>query len=70
MARRYDTSISGPRITPRITGPTYTSGVSAGTEYVDITMSYTVTPDFIFFTLPPMTLTETRRAFVYSTSAT
>lgn len=54
----------------RITGPTYTSGVSAGTEYVDITMSYTVTPDFIFFTLPPMTLTETRRAFVYSANAT
>ena len=51
-----------------ITGPTYATGVSAGANYVDVTMSYTVTPDFIFFTLPPMTLTETRRAFVHPTS--
>lgn len=52
----------------RITGPTYASGVSGGANYIDITMSYTITPDFIFFSLPPMTLTETRRAFVQPTS--
>ena len=49
-----------------ISGPTFATGVSSGTNYVDITMSYTVTPDFIFFTLSPMTLTETRRAFVHT----
>lgn len=49
----------------KITGPTYATGVASGANYLDITMSYTVTPDFIFFTLPPMTLTETRRAFVH-----
>ena len=53
-----------------ISGPTYSTGVSAGADYLDITMSYTVTPDFIFFTLPPMTLTETRRAFVHPTTTT
>lgn len=54
----------------RITGPTYTPGISGGADYIDITMSYTVTPDFIFFTLPPLTLTETRRAFVHPTPTT
>ena len=49
----------------KIAGPTYATGQTGGSNYVDITMSYTVTPDFIFFTLPPMTLTETRRAFVH-----
>lgn len=49
----------------RITGPTYATGTSNGAKYVDITMSYSVTPDFIFFSLPPMTLTETRRAFTF-----
>ena len=52
----------------RITGPTYATGTSNGANYLTITMSYTVTPDFIFFSLPPMTLTETRRAFVHPTT--
>ena len=47
-----------------MTTPTVTHGVSGGANYVDITMSYNVPLNFIFFTTPPVTLTETRRAFV------
>ncbi len=48
----------------RVVAPTITHGVSAGTNYADITMSYSVPMNFVFFTLPPVTLTESRRAFI------
>ena len=48
----------------RMSTPTVTSGTADGVNYVEITASYSVPLDFIFFTLPPVTLTETRRAFV------
>jgi len=44
--------------------PTITPGTDDGAPYLDISATYTVTPDFVFFTLPAVTLTETRRAFV------
>jgi Flp pilus assembly protein TadG len=44
--------------------PTITHGTQDGASYADISASYTVPIDFIFFTLPPLTLTETRRAYV------
>jgi Flp pilus assembly protein TadG len=47
-----------------VVSPTITYGVSAGTNYADISMSYSVRMNFVFFTLPPVTLTETRRAFI------
>jgi hypothetical protein len=46
---------------------TVTQGVSAGTDYADISMSYQVPLDFVFFTTPPVTLTGSRRAFVQPT---
>jgi Flp pilus assembly protein TadG len=46
-----------------ISGPTLTYGESGGSPYVDITMTYTVRPNFIFFTAPPVELQHTRRAF-------
>ena len=45
---------------------TVTSGVSNGANYVDITASYSVPMDFIFFDAGSVTLTESRRAFVYA----
>jgi len=49
-----------------ITGPTITTGTSGSTTYVDVTMSYAVPLDFIFYHPPAITLTETRRAYVQS----
>lgn len=44
--------------------PTITHGTDDGASYAEISASYDVPLDFIFFTLPSVTLTETRRAFV------
>jgi Flp pilus assembly protein TadG len=50
----------------RITGPTLTHDVSAaGIPYVDITMSYAVPLNFVLFTTPPITLSQTRRAYQF-----
>lgn len=47
-----------------ITEPTITHGTDAnGVPYADISMSYAVPLNFIFFETPPVTLTETRRVF-------
>lgn len=48
----------------RMTQPTITEGVSNGANYVDITVQYSVTMDFVFFQLAPVVLVERRRAFV------
>jgi len=39
-------------------------GTTGGIAYADISASYDLELDFIFFTLPPFTMTETRRAFI------
>jgi Flp pilus assembly protein TadG len=49
-----------------VTGPSITSGTSNGATYLDITMSYAVPLDFVFYHPPAITLTETRRAYVQS----
>jgi Flp pilus assembly protein TadG len=45
------------------TGPTFVHGNNAGSPYVDITMTYRQTLDFGFFTLGPINLSHTRRAY-------
>ncbi|HEV2865939.1 MAG TPA: TadE/TadG family type IV pilus assembly protein [Allosphingosinicella sp.] len=45
--------------------PTVTYGTSDSANYADISASYTVQLNFIFFSLSPITLTESRRAFIY-----
>ncbi|HMC92642.1 MAG TPA: TadE/TadG family type IV pilus assembly protein [Allosphingosinicella sp.] len=49
-----------------ITGPSITTGTSNGATYLDITMSYSVPLNFVFYSPPAITLSETRRAFVQS----
>jgi Flp pilus assembly protein TadG len=50
--------------TSRITGPTITRGTTAaGASYADISMSYSVPLNFIFYSTAPITLTETRRVY-------
>ena len=51
-------------IPANMTTPSITHGVDAGTNYVDISVSYTVPLNFVFFTAPPVTLTESRRAYI------
>ena len=46
-----------------VVGPTYVHGTSAGSPYVDITMTYRQSLDFGFFTLGPLELSHTRRAY-------
>ena len=49
-----------------ITGPTLTHDTTAaGVPYVDITMSYSVPLNFVLFTTPPITLSQTRRAYQF-----
>lgn len=48
-----------------LTTPTITPGVSSGANYLEISMSYNVPLDFIFFDGPTVTLTKTRRAYVF-----
>lgn len=48
-----------------VTGPTVAHGTDNGVPYAEVTMSYAVPLNFLFFTTPPVTLTETRRAFTY-----
>lgn len=48
-----------------MTTPSITACTSGGDACIDISVSYDVPLDFIFFSLPPVTLTQTRRAFVY-----
>ena len=44
--------------------PVIVHGVDAGANFVDISVSYDVPLDFIFFAMDPVTLTETRRAYI------
>lgn len=51
-----------------LTGPTLAHGTSDGVAYVDISMSYAVPIDFLFFKTPPVTISVTRRAFTHAAS--
>lgn len=53
----------------RMTTPTIVHGTDANVDYVDISATYSVRLDFIFFDVPPVTLTATRRAFVVPDTA-
>lgn len=44
-------------------GPTVTHGTENGASYTEVRMSYSVPLNFVLFTVPAVTLTETRRAF-------
>jgi Flp pilus assembly protein TadG len=44
-------------------GPTVTHGFENGASYTEVSMTYSVPLNFVFFTTPAVTLTETRRAF-------
>ena len=46
-----------------VTGPTFVQGTSAGSPYIDITMTYRQSLDFGFFSLGPIELRHTRRAY-------
>ena len=45
--------------------PSVTTGTDNGVNYVQISQSYTVPLDFVFISLRPVTLTKTRRVYVY-----
>jgi Flp pilus assembly protein TadG len=47
-------------------GPTVTHDVENGASYTEVSMTYTVPLNFVFFQVPGVTLTETRRAFAGS----
>lgn len=44
-------------------GPTVTRGTENGASFIEVSMTYSVPLNFIFFQIPGVTLTETRRAF-------
>jgi len=49
--------------------PEIVHGASGGTTFADITLSYTVQLDFIFFQTDAVTLTESRRVFTQPAAA-
>ena len=49
----------------RMTTPVITHGTTSNNDWVRITTNYDVDMDFIFFTIPNVTLTETRTAWVH-----
>ncbi|HEX8573605.1 MAG TPA: TadE family protein [Allosphingosinicella sp.] len=50
--------------------PTVVRGTDAnGNNFIDISMSYTVPLEFVFFDMPPITLTDKRRVFTQVTQA-
>lgn len=53
----------------RMSTPTIVHGTDANVNYVDISATYAVRLDFIFFETEPVTLTATRRAFVVPAAA-
>jgi Flp pilus assembly pilin Flp len=57
LANGYGMQASG------IVGPTFQYGSAGGSPYVEITMRYRVSPNFIFFELAPIELQHTRRAY-------
>lgn len=46
-----------------VTGPSITHGTSDGVKFVDVTMSYAMPINFVFFETPPVTVSRTRRAY-------
>ena len=50
-----------------VSNVTITHGISGGSNYADISMSYQVPLNFVLFTVRPVTLTERRRAFIQPT---
>ena len=47
-----------------ISPPTISRGSSNGAKYVDITIAYTASVDFVVYRYGPMSLSETRRAYL------
>lgn len=47
----------------RITGPTVSHGTSNGVNYVDLTMSYSVPVNFVFFQSGSLSLSQSQRAY-------
>jgi Flp pilus assembly protein TadG len=48
-----------------ITGPTYATGTNGSAKYLDITLTYSVPLHFVIARVPAVTLTRTRRVYVY-----
>jgi hypothetical protein len=49
----------------QLKAPVVTYGNSSGTHWADISVRYTVHLNFIFFSMAPFDITESRRVFIY-----
>jgi len=47
-----------------ITDPVDSTGTGVGNQFVDLQVSYTVTPDFLFWQGKPLTFTRSKRVYV------
>ena len=47
-----------------MSNPTVVRGVSSGASYIDVAVTYTVTPNLLLFRAPAVTLTDSRRAYL------
>ena len=45
--------------------PVITTGQDNGVDYINISLTYQVPLDFVFVTVPPVTLTKSRRVYIY-----
>jgi hypothetical protein len=46
--------------------PVITTGTDGGAQFIQIRQTYTVPLDFVFYSVKPVTLTKTRRVYIYS----
>ena len=61
----YITSHEYGLTSANVGGPTYATGTSNGANYLEITLTYRVPLNFILIRVPPVTLSKTRRAYVF-----
>lgn len=52
-----------------INDPVNSGSAAAGNRFITLTVSYTVTPDFLFFRTAPITFTRSKRVYITETVA-
>ncbi len=72
--RPTDTAIKARMVQKRfglraqyLSNPVITTGKDGGADYVQISVTYKVPLDFVFVAVKPVTLSKTRRVYVYPT---
>lgn len=65
VKQRMEQSTYGPFLGQyTVADPVTSTATTIGNRFVDLSISYTVTPDFLFWQAAPITMTRTKRVYV------